>query len=85
MKIIWTRHGEDRQKEWEKKLEIKREEVENILRNPEQIVSGDQNILIAQSKRSNGLLRVAFEVVEEGRKILTLYWTSRVKKYWKEY
>jgi hypothetical protein len=32
MKIIWTRHGEDRQKEWEKKLEIKREEVENILR-----------------------------------------------------
>jgi hypothetical protein len=35
MKIIWTRHGEDRQKEWEKKLEIKREEVENILRNPD--------------------------------------------------
>ncbi len=40
MKIIWTRHGEDRQKEWEKKLEITRQEVENILKDPEQIVSG---------------------------------------------
>ena len=85
MKIVWTRHAEDRQREWEKRLEITRQEVENILRDPEQIVSGDQNILIAQSRRNNGLLRVAFEDLEGSRKILTLYWTSRVKKYWREY
>jgi predicted transcriptional regulator len=51
MKIIWTKHAEDRQKEWEKKLEITRQEVENILKNPEQIVFGDQTVLVAQSRR----------------------------------
>lgn len=84
MKAIWTRHAEDRQREWEKRLEITREEVENVIRSPEQIVPGDQTILVAQSRRGKGLLRVAFEEIEEGRKIVTLYWTSKVEKYWKE-
>jgi hypothetical protein len=84
MKIIWTKHAEDRQKEWEKKLEITRQEVENILKNPEQIVFGDQTVLVAQSRRANGLLRVPFEDAKEGRKVLTVYWTSKVEKYWKE-
>jgi len=51
MKIVWTKHAEDRQREWEKKLEITRQEVENMIRRPEQIVPGDQNTLVAQSKR----------------------------------
>jgi hypothetical protein len=84
MKIIWTKHAEDRQKEWEKKLEITRREVENVLKNPEQIVPGDQTILVAQSRRGNGLLRVPFEEGKEGRKAVTVYWTSKVDKYWKE-
>jgi hypothetical protein len=84
MKIVWTKHAEDRQKEWEKKLEITRQEVENMIRRPEQVVPGDQNTLVAQSRRGNGLLRVAFESTESDRKILTLYWTSKVQKYWKE-
>jgi hypothetical protein len=84
MKIVWTTHAEDRQKEWEKKLEITRQEVENMIRNPEQIVPGDRNTLVAQSRRGNGLLRVAFEGIGSDRKILTLYWTSKVQKYWKE-
>jgi len=41
MIIIWTRHSEERQKEWQKKLGITRQEVEQTLMNPEQIVSGD--------------------------------------------
>ncbi|MGA2463638.1 MAG: hypothetical protein ABSH06_04720 [Thermodesulfobacteriota bacterium] len=84
MKIVWTKHAEDRQRQWEKKLEITRQEVENMIRRPEQIVAGDQNTLVAQSKRGNGLLRVAFGGVGGDRKILTLYWTSKVQKYWKE-
>jgi len=84
MRIIWTKHAEDRQKEWEKKLEITRQEVENILRNPEQIVFGDRTVLVAQSRRDNGLLRVPFEDAKEGRKVLTVYWTSKLEKYWKE-
>jgi hypothetical protein len=53
MQILWTKHAEDRQKEWEKKLGITKEEVESLIRNPEQIVPGDLSVLVAQS-RSRG-------------------------------
>jgi hypothetical protein len=84
MDIIWTGHARDRQSEWHKKLGITAEEVEDLLRNPAQIVPGDRNVLIAQARRGKGLLRVPFLDVEGHRKVLTLYWTSRVEKYWKE-
>jgi len=84
MKVIWTRHAEERQEEWEKKLGIRRQEVEEMLRNHEQIVPGDRDALIAQARRGSGLLRAAFVEVEGNRKVLTVYWTSKVEKYWKE-
>jgi hypothetical protein len=84
MEIIWTGHARDRQKEWHKKLGITAEEVEDLLRNPAQVVSGDRNVLVAQARRGKGLLRVPFVDVEGNKKVLTIYWTSRVEKYWKE-
>ena len=84
LKIIWTIHAEDRQKEWEKKLGITRQEVEDLMSNPEQIVPGDMNVIVAQSKTRNGLLRVPFVEIEGDRKVLTVYWTSKIEKYWKE-
>jgi hypothetical protein len=82
MKAIWTRHAEERQKEWERKLAITRQEVEASLMNPEQIVPGDCGASVAQSRRGSGLLRVPFVEVGGGRRILTVYWTSKVEKYW---
>lgn len=82
MKIIWTRHAEERQQEWQKKLGITREEVEQVLMNPEQIVPGDLGVLVAQTRRGSGLLRVPFIQTGEDRKVLTVYWTSKVEKYW---
>ena len=84
MKIIWTRHAEERQEEWRKKLGITRQEVEDLLRDPEQVVPGDLEALVAQARRGNGLLRVPFVEAEGERKILTVYWTSKVEKYWRE-
>lgn len=84
MKILWTKHAEDRQQEWEKKLGITRQEVENVVSNPKQIVPGDLGILIAQSKTRNGLLRSPFIEIGDDRKILTVYWTSKVGRYWRE-
>ena len=84
MEIIWTKHAEDRQKQWERKLVITRQEVEDLIRNPEQIVSGDKDDLVAKRKTRDGLLRAPFIEIEGKRKILTLYWTSKVGKYWKE-
>ena len=63
MKIIWTRHAAERQREWFRKLGITKQEVEDILKNPGQIVPGDLEAKVAQ--------------------ILTVYWTSKVDKYWK--
>jgi hypothetical protein len=84
VRIIWTRHAEERQEEWQNKLGITRQEVEDLLRNPEQVVPGDLEALVAQARRGNGLLRTPFVEVEGGRKILTVYWTSKVEKYWQE-
>jgi len=83
MKILWTRHAEDRQKEWERKLGIKKAEVERVVRNPEQIVPGDREVLVAQSKALGGLLRIPFAATGEDRRILTIYWTSKVERYWR--
>ena len=84
MRIIWTRHAEDRQQEWEKRLRITHREVEEALRDPEQIVAGDLDVLVAQSRRGKGLLRILFVEVVGDRKVLTVYWTSKVEKYWQE-
>jgi len=84
VKITWTRHAEERQEEWQKKAGITRQQVENLLRDPEQVVPGDLEALVAQARRGKGLLRVPFVETERGRKILTVYWTSKVEKYWRE-
>ncbi len=84
MKIIWTKHADERLKEWEKKIGISRQEVEDLLLNPEQVVPGDMTALVAQKKKQNGLLRVPFMVVGEARKVLTIYWTSKIERYWRK-
>ena len=62
----------------QKKRGITRQEVEEALTQPEQIVYGDQG-LIAQVRRGGGLLRVPF--LEEGgdRKVLTITGLARLK------
>jgi hypothetical protein len=84
MEIIWTRHAGERQWEWGRRLGITRQEVEAMLRHPEQVVPGDRDIRVAQARRGQGLMRVPFLDVGGDRRILTVYWTSKVEKYWKE-
>jgi hypothetical protein len=84
MRCIWTRHASERQREWERQLGITRQEVEEVLRNPEQVVPGDQNAYVAQTRRDQGLLRVPFVKINGDSKILTVYWTSKVERYWQE-
>jgi hypothetical protein len=82
VKIIWTKHAEERQKDWERILGVTRQEVEDLLNDPEQIVPGDLGASVAQRRRGNGLLRAPFVEFGNERKILTVYWTSKVEKYW---
>jgi len=73
-----------RQKEWKKRLGVTRQEVEDLVSHPEQIVPGDMDALVAQARIRKGLLRAPFIEIEGKRKILTVYWTSKIERYWKE-
>jgi uncharacterized protein YuzE len=79
MKIVWTKHGKERQREWERKLGITRQEVEDLLMKPEQVVPGDLEALVAQKRRDSGLLRVPFIGTGEERKILEGRITMKIR------
>jgi hypothetical protein len=81
--IVWTIHAEERQQQWQQRLGITREEVEAILTNPQQIIVENQ-VFVAQSKRGKGLLRVPFVIIGNTKRILTLYWTNQINRYWQE-
>lgn len=84
MYVIWTKHARERQIEWEKRKGITRQDVVDVVEGPEQVVLGDRGAFVAQSRKGQGLLRVPFIEAEGKRKILTVYWTSYVQRYWKE-
>ncbi len=84
MKIVWTKHAIDRQKEWEKKLGITKQEVEDLVGTPKQTIQGDLDIIVAQTKTREGILRAPFKEVGSERKIITVYWTNKVERYWRQ-
>ena len=84
MELIWTKHATERQQEWEKRKGITRQDVETVVESPEQIVPDDPPIEIAQSHHADGLLRVPFVDDDQQRRLITVYWTSQVKRYWQE-
>ncbi len=81
--ILWTSHARQRQEEWRIKTGITKEEIEELVSHPRQIVEGDGEILIAQARRGDGLLRAAFRYSAENKVIITVYWTSKTAKYWR--
>jgi len=83
MNIVWTKHAVERLKQWEKTIGITEEEAERVWRDPGQVVDGDLGVKIAQAKSRDGVLRIPFKEEEGGYRIITVYWSSRVERYWK--
>jgi hypothetical protein len=83
MQVVWSKHAEERQQQWQQRFNITRTEVEELVLNPQQVVLED-DVLVAQSRRGEGLLRVVFVEIGNTKRILTLYWTNQVKRYWQE-
>lgn len=83
MQIVWTKHAEERLQQWEDRLGITKEEVEAAVTTPQQTIL-EEAIWVAQVQRGNGLLRVPYVDIGKTRRILTLYWTNQVKRYWQE-
>ncbi|MCG9886169.1 MAG: DUF4258 domain-containing protein [Cyanobacteria bacterium] len=83
MELFWTKHAAERQQQWEQRKGITRGEVEVVAKSPEQIVPDDPPVEIAQSRYKEGLLRVPFVDDIDQRRLITIYWTSQVKRYWR--
>ena len=82
MEIVWTRHAEQRQQQWEEQRGITKQDIEAILLSPEQWVPDEDGVFVAQSRRGNGLLRVVYAEIGATYRILTVYWTNQSNRYW---
>ena len=84
MNIEYTKHAEENLID----RKIPKNLVEETLKHPQQIVRNHGNRKIAQSiyRRDNKdfLLRVVYEQGSEGWVVITIYWTTKIKKYWEE-
>jgi hypothetical protein len=81
--IIWTQHAEERLRQWQMRFNLSESEIELCVLNPEQVVQED-DVQVAQSRYAGGLLRVVYADVALTRRIITLYWTNQVSRYWIE-
>ena len=67
--------------------EIKKQDILDTIRSPGQLLLDKKGRKIAQKKLDRegekGLLRVIFEEKTDGKVVITAYWTSRIKKYWR--
>ena len=67
--------------------QIKREDVLDTVKSPEQTLLGKKGRKIAQKKLDRngekGLLRVIFEEKGGTNFVITVYWTSKIEKYWR--
>lgn len=84
MKVVWTEHARERLTQWKEQRGVTREEIERVVEEPDQVVSGRGEAQVAQARRGPRLLRVPFVKEGEERILLTLYWTSKTDKYWRQ-
>jgi hypothetical protein len=69
---------------------LSRADVEDGVRDPDQVVPGQKGRLVAQKQAVSptrgqpALLRVIFEEREGRRLILNAYLTTKVEKYWRK-
>ncbi len=54
---MWTKHAEERQEQWKEKRGITRNEIEDVIGNPGQVVSGHGDAEVAQKRRGPGSIR----------------------------
>ncbi len=86
LKIIFTEHAREQLRE----RKISQELVEEVLKDPEQVVQDAEGNPIAQSRyfdKEEGkemLLRVFYREEQGTRRVITVYKTSRIRKYWKQ-
>jgi hypothetical protein len=67
---------------------ISKEQVWEVVQNPEQVIKYDSETVIFQSKLNfadgNYLVRVFINVIKVPKLIITVYRTGKIEKYWED-
>lgn len=85
MNVEFTKHALE-----ELKIrDISRETVEKILENPKQILVSDNNRKVYQdivefNDNKQYVVRVILEETKDNLKVITVYKSSKISKYWRE-
>ena len=78
MKIIIPPYAKQRIKAYNLTEEL----VKNVLRNPDEIVKGYEERLIAHKLLNDHILRVVYIKIKEGLKVITVY-PAKKERYWR--
>ena len=66
---------------------IEKQDILDTIKSPGQVLLGRKGRKIAQKKLNRegekGLLRVIYEEKTDTQVVITAYWTSKIKKYWR--
>jgi hypothetical protein len=83
MKIIYSRHAEEQLKE----RKLSKNLVSRILAKPDQVLAGQKGRRIAQAivgeEGVEFLVRVVYEEEGDITEVVTVYRTTKIKKYWR--
>jgi len=82
-KVVFTKYAELQVQE----RGMSHKDILDTLNSPGQLLSGKKGRKIAQKKLNRGgeegLLRVIFEEKVDAKVVITVYWTSKIEKYWR--
>ena len=82
-KVEFTRYAELQAQE----RKINYRDILDTLKSPGQVLSAKKGRKIVQKKLKRGgeegLLRVIFEEKVNAKVVVTVYWTSKIEKYWR--
>ena len=82
-KVEFTKYAELQAQE----RKINYRDILDTLKSPDQVLSTKKGRKIAQKKikrgGEEGLLRVIFEEKVNAKVVVTVYWTSKIEKYWR--
>jgi len=82
-KVEFTKYAELQAQE----RKINYRDILDTLKSPGQVLSAKKGRKIVQKKlnrgEEEGLLRVIFEEKVNAKVVVTVYWTSKIEKYWR--
>ena len=84
MRIIYSSHAEEQLKE----RDISKQQINIILNQPQQVLAAKKGRKIAQSivklERIEFLVRIIYIEKMDCYEVVTVYKTTKIKKYWRE-